>query len=720
MRAKVKLKFKYFTVFIFLAILFFINTRTVFAGKARPSGGSSEDERTTIYIPAEDLQEQSSNCQIYITSTDERYQNNPEYHSRQFHLGWKEDLFTNTEDFYNNNNKENAIGKVAWTSFNNVIAYPYIVMFKERWKDSGGMPHSKESTGYLYLYVDSYYVAESAAIWASYANEDGKSYLPLYYQNSRSGQEEKGEAFFGLQAFMTYLPISNIKCKDFGNAYYAQNFTTDSTEDAVYVLDEILKKENSEQALSGWQSWADGNKFLMGNLKAGEAKAISSQYKWVSMFAIGAMGENTYNEVGRDYHNYGKTYKVTRDIVESGFNGLAAELGVSVNSEVFKSLITGEPNKILACGYHGFKDNYQINGVDTNYFKLPLKTVAGITAPEGVSRLYKEYDGSHKLLNGEAILEKANSTLFSGGSYNILDKERTRLSPSKFADAYNTILGGAQELGDANFININGGHFLSRYSWGATVGSIGACQDTWYPRDVTPDLEQNPSKIIIDRRELPGNSNSAKKSNPKTRNFGTYATDNWDTLTDDEKVTNTIIFLETNPWYVPLIAQKSGIGKAYKLGTGAETVLKLNELGANKKTFKDWKKCVIEIGDYLVNHTLTAVFPSTGWSSQSVFGSPDGTYYSVQPYPIFIALTPKTYNAEDLLISNSFNNAGNTANLGGMAGTIHDATARNTIDWGGDPDLGSLTYQGLNVNAPMKKSEDGGYGNPAWDKKNRA
>lgn len=708
---------KYFIIFIFLAILFFINTRTVFAGKARPSGGSSEDERTTIYTPAEDLQRTGSNfCKIYLTST-------PKEYGGQFTLGWKADIFSNTGDFYSDTGKETATGKVAFTSFNNVIAYPYIVIFGEHWKASNGEDIIKCSTGYLYLYVDEYKVKESASIWAGYANDDNieNCYLPLYYQTSRSGGESKGEALFGIEAFMTYLPLSNIMGE---GGYYSQNCTSEGEAEAV-----MLKiTGDGTQDLNGWKCWEEGN-FLIGSLD--NLKSFENSDKWLLMFAIGAMGENTYNRVGKDYIDTGhKEYKVDFSTIDDGFNRLKnGRQGKEGLGSEFDKIITGyrrinkssEPNPSTGQSgvYYGFKDNFQENGID-EMFPVSPKTVAGFTATKDkVSRRYTDTVSCHKLLNGESILNQANNILFSGGSYNIIDKERVRLTPSKFAQAYTEILGAAEVAGsDSRFINIDGGHFLSRYSWGATVGSIAACQDTWFPKDYFyPGLVDKSPSVII-REKLPGIGISGLKRNVKTKNFGSYATDEWDSLTDDEKVTNTIIFLETYPWYVPLIAEKSKIGKVYKLGSGANTVVNLNKLGADKKTFKDWKKCIIEMGDYIVNHSLTAIFPSTGWSSQSAFS--DGSRYAVQTYPIFIALTPRTYTAEDLLISNSYGDATNTANLGGMAGTIHDATARNTIDWGGDPDLGSLTYQGLNVGSVMKKSEDGGYGNPAWDKKNRA
>lgn len=326
----------FFIIFIFLAILFFINTDTVFA---KVGSGSSSSIKKMAYVPVESLQQTTASfCKIYTSS------NYVHKEQQQFHLGWKVDVMSNKSDFYNNTAQA---GSVAWTTFNNLIAYPNIILFEERWKQSTGKPYYKRSTGYLYLYVDEYEAKQQAAVWASYANPDGEPYLPLYYQNSRSGQEEKGEAFFGLRGSMHYLPLSNIKNN---GAYYSQNFTTQSETDAVKILEKIMTEGDSKQEVSGWQCWSDSTPFLMGNLLTG-AKAISSKYKWVSMFAIGAMGENTYNQVGVSYIENNqwanKEYKVKKETVEAGFNGLASELGVSVNSQEFKSLMILNLGKIL-------------------------------------------------------------------------------------------------------------------------------------------------------------------------------------------------------------------------------------------------------------------------------------------------------------------------------------------------------------------------------------
>lgn len=162
---KKKVEFKYFIVFIFLAILFYINTNTVFAAKT--GGGSGGHSGTTTFKRAEDFQSTSEGtyaCKIYTSSN----YIHPE--QRQFNLGWKADIFANTEAFYSNTAKA---GKVAWTSFTNLIAYPRIILFEEKWRDySTGRDNYKRSIGYLYLYVDSYEAREAAAVWASYANTD--------------------------------------------------------------------------------------------------------------------------------------------------------------------------------------------------------------------------------------------------------------------------------------------------------------------------------------------------------------------------------------------------------------------------------------------------------------------------------------------------------------------------------------------------------------------
>lgn len=245
---KFKFKFKYFTVFFFLAILFLINSDTVFAGRV---GGEFASQSTTNYRPAEDLQSKGKDaCKIYISSN----KLHPE--QRQFSLGWKADIFANHEDFYSGNASSS---NVAWTTFNDLIAYPNIILFEEKWKDySSGKTYYKRSTGYLYMYVDSYEVKEIAAILASYANTDSDSYIPLYYQNSNSGNEGNGEAFFGFRGVMTYLPLSNIKCMSAGanyGAYYAQNFTTESQIDAVAVLEKIMTQGDSKQEANGWEAY---------------------------------------------------------------------------------------------------------------------------------------------------------------------------------------------------------------------------------------------------------------------------------------------------------------------------------------------------------------------------------------------------------------------------------------------------------------------------------
>lgn len=242
-------RLKYFAMVVFLAILFLINSRIVFAG--RVGGGTfGEAGQTTSYIPVEKLQT-SAGCKIYISS------NTLHPEQRQFSLGWKADIFANHEDFYSGNASSS---NVAWTTFNDLIAYPNIILFEEAWKDysNGGRLNKKRSTGYLYLYVDSYEVKEQAAILASYANTDSDSYIPLYYQNSNSGNEGNGEAFFGFRGVMTYLPLSNIKCMSAGanyGVYYAQNFTTESQIDAVAVLEKIMTQGDSKQEVNGWEAY---------------------------------------------------------------------------------------------------------------------------------------------------------------------------------------------------------------------------------------------------------------------------------------------------------------------------------------------------------------------------------------------------------------------------------------------------------------------------------
>lgn len=244
-----KNKFRYFTVFIFLAILFLINARIVFAG--RVGGGTfGEAGQTTTYKPVEEFQTNANSCKIYTSS------NFVHKEQRQFSLGWKADIFANHENFYSGNASSS---NVAWTTFNDLIAYPNIILFEEKWKDySSGKTYYKRSTGYLYLYVDSYEVKEQAAILASYANTDENPYIPLYYQNSNSGNEGNGEAFFGFRGVMTYLPLSNIKCMSAGanyGAYYAQNFTTESQIDAVAVLEKIMTQGDSKQEVNGWEAY---------------------------------------------------------------------------------------------------------------------------------------------------------------------------------------------------------------------------------------------------------------------------------------------------------------------------------------------------------------------------------------------------------------------------------------------------------------------------------
>lgn len=244
-----KNKFRYFMVFIFLAILFLLNSDTVFAGRVG-GGNAVASGTTTNYIPVESLQGITGACKIYTSS------NFVHKEQRQFSLGWKADIFANHEDFYSGNASSS---NVAWTTFNDLIAYPNIILFEEKWKDySSGKTYYKRSTGYLYLYVDSYEVKEQAAILASYANTDENSYIPLYYQNSNSGNEGNGEAFFGFRGVMTYLPLSNIKCMSAGanyGAYYAQNFTTESQIDAVAVLEKIMTQGDSKQEANGWEAY---------------------------------------------------------------------------------------------------------------------------------------------------------------------------------------------------------------------------------------------------------------------------------------------------------------------------------------------------------------------------------------------------------------------------------------------------------------------------------
>ena len=664
---------KIFAVFIFLALMLFIKPERVMAGEQRTGTKFDTGEVTFTLIDSSDLQGTNSGRFLGIwansyTDLDEDKQ--------QYKIGYKADMIA-----------QSTVGKTAWADYQsekdeysiqglaNLIEYPCIIMFTDRYIDKTNKPTYYTVTGYMYLYANARDVWEQAAIWTSYAGtSDADSQLPLYYPNAKA---ESGEAFLGIYAFPCYLPLSPIYSKAYGG-YYSQNFISTYTDEeklekqAKEYLDIIANEIDGDYDVNDWTSWCDiTTPYVIGS----DFRKVPGDYKWVLMFSIGAMGQNTYNSTGQSYYLDGKQYSVTGATITAGMNAVSA---ISPEASL---ILKGSGSYVDSHNYKGFKSNAQLIGLDSKIPCIP-RSVLGYIPRFKTSRLFTKYNDDYPLLNGEAMLKAGYEFIASQGGGNVLNKERARLTPSQIASVYEQVITAgvmSGQVGTSNFIVIPGvGNFISRYSWGATVGMIGSAQDTWFPRDTHPDRQEDSSAII--GRKLPGIGVSRLKTHQLTRNFGRYATDEWDNLSDQDKIESTIIFLETDPWYVNLIGPKVS-----KISTPQQ----LNALA--KTNYREWKTVIKDIGEYLVTHSLTSIFPHTGWGAQSAFC--DGSYYAVECYPIYIPITVPPLTMEDLVVSNSFNNEDDTS-VTSFTGNIKYATARNIICWingGNNGDDGSLS-----------------------------
>lgn len=636
-----KFKLQYFMILVFLAILLFINPETVFAGNPR-GGGTSQTGGVTIEN-AEDMDKNNS------TGSKEILASSRDVNAKFVHNGFKADMAA--EAF-------GGAGSGAANGLSMVVSYPDIIMFREVTQDGKTKRMSRyDVLGYMYFYTSSAHCDEEIGYYIDYMNND---VMPYYYSESDSD----GEVMFAIPAYTMYLPISNINTGSgsvYGQFLGSFKATHDKKSDLISVLNIITNNGQTDQNVEDWSGVAGQKSILCGN--EGEKAIISGSNAYLLMFANAGMAENTWNSIGEDYikTSQGKTYPIRKEVIVNGFASLANQW------KGYNTVIKGNPEKINDYyGFLGFKNNGE-----------ELGTQSGFASKGNNSRLWKETNGG-SILKVETMFRNVwqNFQPYQQGS-----KNRLRLTTPAALNNLFSIAKGSGSTGISDRpINVSGVNCVSRYEWGCQAGHLGATIDVWFPRDVTPEKQDEPAGIV--ERKLPG-SQGQLASHKFTKHFGSYATDYWGSVDEEERITSTIVMLESDPWYVGAIAKKSArVKNILKTTDYLGAVKALNELG--KKDREKWAECILLIGQYITQNSRTTEFCSSGWSSESAFTN--GNYYCVESYGMAIIYTAPPVHKEELLISNSYNdNNSDLVSLSEYSSETSTGTnnpqARNVIDW---------------------------------------